>query len=1414
MFQSVLGMAIVLEDYDNLQDNATSMLEEEARDQPARDPKQAAHKRLRKSSFYLKKMSKEEVTTLLESLLGLMSDYYTRLLTEQTSTGSSRDVFERIMVYTELLIASETLSYRGIDAKTLEKKAKVSSLQGSSEQSYKSSLYNEYEKVVLNLRSRLLADIIAKVQQSDGGNGARANDSFKVFYIKTSLYVLKGVDSRTTFGLKATEIARSHYTQQETTSEQQLVNIAENSEITKTTQLANSLIENSETGVLVDTDEIEKDASLHETDKQPSGEDTEPTPTSFMKSIINFDISDTDPSREQLEMTVLRTSKTGTWIDQDLHIRLVKCSLEFCPFKNIEDYLMNASSPSLSMNKDLVYSAQISKDFKPTLHMVVYHILRVGVVHFSQQNLTDSLQLTLEASECLFLNLLILDEIMRKLYMYDKARIIEAIEVSILWMLSCIPATQANGQEEFRQGCFSIQAVNAIVECRNSLMRMVFRTYLTKLDFKISKVTNLDFFLQACESAIDKPLFGFSAELLERKYKLIEQSVGLPEALLKQMAADDSSLSQDSPPPSLFVRTSGIPGQTGSLARDLTLHIQGEVSKMYTAPDILTKLRFRENEQILVAMQIAAKLLAVNDLWRTFRLVHGKINEAILEVAFKLESNQASVETNIAQHEERYERILTYLKNKIEVSGISSESVMRSCRFAAHKVAKEQRDINGLWRAHDLPSALQVDEPFSPELYDYDTAIRNKYYDFAVENYCTAQKTRPFMRFELRRYWTDNYDDIFKDEDKDGAKSVYTALNSRSASQRKPLKKQSSSLVKQTGFFHFQAKKNKHMSRYRHRIMKIVGQNPEEIDKLFTENLEDDQVVFGKRCQLIEKFKIWQGSLYLYRDKLHFYINTFEISNYFSSHTKELKAFDKLKRMWNVSSIRDMKIRRMNQKRSAIELFFKDGYSILFNFNCSHPAEKDVTNFYQRLKSVISLSNPRLDPTKLMNFVPAKQFETMKLTERWLNGDISNFEYLMEVNLYSGRSYNDLSQYPVYPWIIMVDYINDHMTADPLAGETEEFLANLQVRDLSNNIGSIGDRARLQNYVKRYTSARYFDSHVPAYHYGSHYSTPAIVIYYLLRLFPFTEGAIDFQSGSFDIADRLFHSVQKCFKNAMEEMSDVRELIPEFFFMPELLLNVNKLNLGILHTEERVNNVELPNWTGQNPYLFVYVLKKLLEGKEVSTSLGGWIDLVFGSKQIGPEAVEKTNIFYYLTYEDQVDMDALPEEDKDAIETQVLHFGQTPSQLFVRDHPSLNEANPRFLFAINRERQKMMLYKRTKQDSQLSDPSAPVRGLWLNAAYNQKLSLSCIKGLAVDTYLWETKTAKDMTTQNSIPFRLAHQSEASFADCLLLDSIDTLDRPRFEAADAPVAFMPDKKLVVMGGFVSGSVRFLQVGQTL
>ena len=48
------------------------------------------------------------------------------------------------------------------------------------------------------------------------------------------------------------------------------------------------------------------------------------------------------------------------------------------------------------------------------------------------------------------------------------------------------------------------------------------------------------------------------------------------------------------------------------------------------------------------------------------------------------------------------------------------------------------------------------------------------------------------------------------------------------------------------------------------------------------------------------------------------------------------------------------------------------------------------------------------------------------MTLQWQNGLISNFDYLLYLNSAADRSFNDLTQYPVFPWIV-ADYTSEHL---------------------------------------------------------------------------------------------------------------------------------------------------------------------------------------------------------------------------------------------------------------------------------------------------------------------------------------------------------------------------------------------------
>lgn len=80
-----------------------------------------------------------------------------------------------------------------------------------------------------------------------------------------------------------------------------------------------------------------------------------------------------------------------------------------------------------------------------------------------------------------------------------------------------------------------------------------------------------------------------------------------------------------------------------------------------------------------------------------------------------------------------------------------------------------------------------------------------------------------------------------------------------------------------------------------------------------------------------------------------------------------------------------------------------------------------------RLDSTISGSNKQESNEGSRLFkVMAKSF-----SKRWQNGEISNFQYIMHLNTLAGRGYSDLTQYPVFPWVLE-DYESETLNfSDP-----------------------------------------------------------------------------------------------------------------------------------------------------------------------------------------------------------------------------------------------------------------------------------------------------------------------------------------------------------------------------------------------
>jgi hypothetical protein len=279
-----------------------------------------------------------------------------------------------------------------------------------------------------------------------------------------------------------------------------------------------------------------------------------------------------------------------------------------------------------------------------------------------------------------------------------------------------------------------------------------------------------------------------------------------------------------------------------------------------------------------------------------------------------------------------------------------------------------------------------------------------------------------------------------------------------------------------------------------------------------------------------------------------------------------------------------------------------------------------------------------------------------ELLAAWRQRKLSNFDYLMVLNTLAGRTFNDLTQYPVFPWVLC-DYTSP----------TIDLVDPGSYRDLSRPMGALTSE-RLKEFRSRYQT--FDDDTIPKFLYGSHYSTAVgTVVHYMVRQFPFTKIHLAYQDGHFDVADRLFSSVADAWLMNTHHLSEVKELTPEWYSQHHFLLNYSRYNFGALQDAGPVDHVRLPPWARDAPH-FIQVLRQALESEWVSQHLHAWVDLVFGYKQRGPAAVAADNVFYYLTYAGGVDIDAIEEPAlRKATQMQITHYGQTPLQLLREPHP-------------------------------------------------------------------------------------------------------------------------------------------------
>ena len=403
--------------------------------------------------------------------------------------------------------------------------------------------------------------------------------------------------------------------------------------------------------------------------------------------------------------------------------------------------------------------------------------------------------------------------------------------------------------------------------------------------------------------------------------------------------------------------------------------------------------------------------------------------------------------------------------------------------------------------------------------------------------------------------------------------------------------------------------------------------------------------------------------------------------------TKSIEAdaeIESLRYGWKVKTLNRTIKRPFLLRDTAMELFFGLKNTIMFSFK-DQSIRDDVFSTLKKyakddkhdsiwssileevnFKSNVLSSKNGISRTSISDKVSAaftsitKYHASEKILDLWQAGSLSNFDYLMALNTLAGRTFNDLTQYPVFPWVI-ADYVSDSID-----------LENPKTyRDLSKPMGAQSEK-RMMNFIERFQALKDLDdTSTPPFHYGTHYSSAMIVSSYLVRLQPFADTYKTLQGDQWGPPDRLFNSVSRAWTSASSEAStDVRELIPEFYYLPDFLTNKNSYNFGTTQNGKEVTDVALPPWAKNDPKIFIEINRQALESRYVSEHLNEWIDLVFGFKQRGKEAIKAVNVFNSLSYSGNVDINGIDNDIERKAITGIIHnFGQTPLQIFQHPHP-------------------------------------------------------------------------------------------------------------------------------------------------
>lgn len=225
-----------------------------------------------------------------------------------------------------------------------------------------------------------------------------------------------------------------------------------------------------------------------------------------------------------------------------------------------------------------------------------------------------------------------------------------------------------------------------------------------------------------------------------------------------------------------------------------------------------------------------------------------------------------------------------------------------------------------------------------------------------------------------------------------------------------------------------------------------------------------------------------------------------------------------------------------------------------------------------------------ISPRKIQEDNEDKSLKLLKYVSQWQNGELSNLEYLLILNKLAGRRNSDPNYHPIVPWVTNFKkkgHIRDLTTSKYRLnkGDTQLDITYGQALERgdhnAHHVSEVLSDITYYMYKARNTQKNILCKHVREKWVPGEY--PAT----MARLYSWTPD----------------------------------ECIPEFYMDSKILISIH----------DDLPDLILPDWC-KSPQDFIRWHRQILEQDEVSLQLHNWIDITFGYKLTGEDAVFEKNV--------------------------------------------------------------------------------------------------------------------------------------------------------------------------------------------